>query len=109
MMMARGMRFLVLSSSPFNQLHLVKETVRGLPTFCPAKMFAHKLSALAALVPAVLAAQAPAFAPAAVVPTAASNNYTGVSNGTLSNSPVVSGKAFDRFIQVRLLYFRQES
>ncbi|THG95952.1 hypothetical protein EW026_g5783 [Hermanssonia centrifuga] len=65
-------------------------------------MFAHKLSALAALVPAVLAAQAPAFAPAAVVPTAASNNYTGVSNGTLSNSPVVSGKAFDRFIQIWL-------
>lgn len=64
-------------------------------------MFSHSLSVLVALIPAVLAAQAPQFAPAAVSPLAASSNYTGASNSTLTKPTVVPGKVFDRFIQVR--------
>lgn len=63
-------------------------------------MLALSLSAVIALVPAVLGAQAPQFAPAAVAPLASSTNYTGVSNDTLAKQDVVKGKAFDRFIQV---------
>jgi hypothetical protein len=35
-----------------------------------------------------------------LAPTAQSSNYTGPSNGTAHFSPVVPGKAFDRFIQI---------
>lgn len=60
------------------------------------------LALLAALVPAVLAAQAPQFVPAALTPLSTSSNYTGASNNTLSSQPVVSGKVFDRIIQIWL-------
>lgn len=64
-------------------------------------MFVHTLSAaVLAAVPAVLAAQVPQFAPPAPAPLVTTTNYTGSSNGTLPTSPVVSGKVFDRFIQV---------
>ncbi|KZO94334.1 hypothetical protein CALVIDRAFT_484484 [Calocera viscosa TUFC12733] len=53
-----------------------------------------------AAIPAVLAATAPAFAPAGLGPQFQSGNYTGASNGTLKNGPVVPGVAFDRFIQI---------
>ncbi|KAH9927904.1 phosphoesterase family-domain-containing protein [Epithele typhae] len=49
-----------------------------------------------------LAAQAQVFQPPASSPESASGNYTGQSNGTISNGPLVSGKAFDRFIQIWL-------
>lgn len=51
---------------------------------------------------AVLAAQAPTFEPAAATPESNSTDYVGQSNGTLSNSPLVPGKAFDRVIQIWL-------
>lgn len=63
-------------------------------------MLAHSLSLLVALVPVTFAAQAAQFAPAAVSPLSSSTNYTGASNGTLAKQDVVSGKVFDRFIQV---------
>ncbi|EJT99735.1 hypothetical protein DACRYDRAFT_109841 [Dacryopinax primogenitus] len=58
------------------------------------------LLALAAAIPAVLGATAPAFVPAGTGPTVQSANYTGMSNGTLQNGPIVPGLAFDRFIQI---------
>ncbi|KAI0033321.1 phosphoesterase family-domain-containing protein [Vararia minispora EC-137] len=60
------------------------------------------VAAVAAVFPVAWAASAFNFAPPSTSPTAASANYTGSSNGTLSNSPVVSGRAFDRFIQIWL-------
>ncbi|KAH9934149.1 phosphoesterase family-domain-containing protein [Fomitopsis serialis] len=47
-----------------------------------------------------LAATAQAFSPPAYSYNSESTNYTGQSNNTLQNGPVVSGKAFDRFIQI---------
>ncbi|KZO94336.1 hypothetical protein CALVIDRAFT_539091 [Calocera viscosa TUFC12733] len=61
---------------------------------------AASIIALVAAIPAVLGAAAPQFAPPGTGPTVQSMNYTGMSNGTLQNGPVVPGKAFDRFIQV---------
>ncbi|KAI0261864.1 phosphoesterase family-domain-containing protein [Gloeopeniophorella convolvens] len=58
------------------------------------------LSSLLLLIPAVLAAQAPQFAPPSEGPLVASANYIGTSNGTLPKPTVVQGKAFDRFIQI---------
>ena len=46
------------------------------------------------------AAIAASFAPAAFSPTSTSTNYTGANNGSIVNSPLVPGKAFDRFIQI---------
>ncbi|KAI0698952.1 phosphoesterase family-domain-containing protein [Cerioporus squamosus] len=46
------------------------------------------------------AAIAQSFLPPAASPESSSANYTGQTNGTLSNGPVVQGKAFDRFIQI---------
>ncbi|EKM55005.1 uncharacterized protein PHACADRAFT_255295 [Phanerochaete carnosa HHB-10118-sp] len=60
------------------------------------------LALLVALVPAVLAAQAPQFAPAALTPLSTSTNYTGATNSTLAKQAVVPGKVFDRFIQIWL-------
>ncbi|KZW01632.1 hypothetical protein EXIGLDRAFT_709905 [Exidia glandulosa HHB12029] len=48
------------------------------------------------------AAIAQSFSPPASSPTSQSSNYTGASNNTLTNSPLVPGKAFDRFIQIWL-------
>ena len=56
----------------------------------------------ASLAGSALAAVAPSFEPAAQTPFSQSANYTGPSNGTITNSPVVPGKAFDRFIQIWL-------
>jgi hypothetical protein len=42
------------------------------------------------------------FAPPSAGPLVATANYTGASNSTLTNSPVVKGQVFDRFIQVWL-------
>ncbi|GJE96100.1 phosphoesterase family-domain-containing protein [Phanerochaete sordida] len=65
-------------------------------------MFSQSLVLLVALVPAALAAQAPVFVPPALTPLSTSTNYTGATNGTLSNQTVVPGKVFDRFIQIWL-------
>ena len=46
------------------------------------------------------AASAFTFKPPAATPESSSANYTGQSNNTISNGPVVPGKAFDRFIQI---------
>ncbi|EMD36963.1 hypothetical protein CERSUDRAFT_95231 [Gelatoporia subvermispora B] len=46
------------------------------------------------------AALAQSFQPPALTPESISTNYTGQSNNTLQNSPLVPGKAFDRFIQI---------
>lgn len=59
--------------------------------------------AFLALIPVVLAAQAPSFAPPAFGPTSTSPNYVGQNNGSLPMSTVVPGKAFDRFIQVCII------
>ncbi|KAH8093090.1 phosphoesterase family-domain-containing protein [Cristinia sonorae] len=56
--------------------------------------------AFLALIPAVLAAQAPQFTPPAFSPTSTSTNYVGQTNGTLPKSTVVPGKVFDRFTQI---------
>ncbi|KAI0772894.1 phosphoesterase family-domain-containing protein [Trametes elegans] len=56
--------------------------------------------ALACAVPPAFAAIAQSFAPPAASPESSSANYTGQTNGTISNGPVVKGKAFDRFIQI---------
>jgi len=56
--------------------------------------------AFLALIPAVLAAQAPQFEAPAFGPTSTSTNYVGANNGSLAKSTVVSGKAFNRFTQV---------
>lgn len=64
-------------------------------------MLAHIASALLVYASGAYAAQASQFVPPALTPTSSSSNYTGGSNGTLAKSPVVPGKVFDRFIQVR--------
>ncbi|KAI0372542.1 hypothetical protein BV20DRAFT_939883 [Pilatotrama ljubarskyi] len=46
------------------------------------------------------AAIAQSFAPPAASPESSSANYTGQTNGTISNPTLVQGKAFDRFIQI---------
>ena len=46
------------------------------------------------------AAVAQSFQPPSTSPKSPSGNYTGQSNNTISNGPVVSGKVFDRFIQI---------
>ncbi len=46
------------------------------------------------------AAIAQSFVPPAASPESSSANYTGQTNGTISNGPVVQGKSFDRFIQI---------
>ena len=46
------------------------------------------------------AAVAQSFQPPSTSPENPSGNYTGQSNNTLSDGPVVPGKAFDRFIQI---------
>ncbi|KAI0634299.1 phosphoesterase family-domain-containing protein, partial [Trametes polyzona] len=46
------------------------------------------------------AAIAQSFAPPAASPESSSANYTGQTNGTIANSPLVKGKSFDRFIQI---------
>ncbi|KAA1477560.1 hypothetical protein DENSPDRAFT_828927 [Dentipellis sp. KUC8613] len=61
-----------------------------------------KLLSLSLLLPAVYAAQAPAFVKPAPGPTVASPNNGGPSNGSLPKPTVVSGKQFDRFIQIWL-------
>lgn len=53
-----------------------------------------------ALVRSAFAAEAQNFEPPAFSPTSESANYTGKSNNTIQNGPVVPGKAFDRFIQI---------
>ena len=50
--------------------------------------------------PTAFAAIAQSFAPPAASPESSSANYTGQTNGTITNSPLVAGKAFDRFIQI---------
>ncbi|KAH9947845.1 phosphoesterase family-domain-containing protein [Amylocystis lapponica] len=57
-------------------------------------------SVLVAAVPAAFAANAQVFQPPASSPLSTSTNYTGPSNNTLTNSPLVPGKSFDRFIQI---------
>ncbi|KZT04956.1 uncharacterized protein LAESUDRAFT_727529 [Laetiporus sulphureus 93-53] len=55
---------------------------------------------VAALVHSASAATAQNFQPPAFSPTSESTNYTGTSNGTIQNGPLVPGKVFDRFIQI---------
>ncbi|KAI0657500.1 phosphoesterase family-domain-containing protein [Cubamyces menziesii] len=57
-------------------------------------------STLALSVPSAFAAIAQSFAPPAASPESSSANYTGQTNGTISNPALVAGKAFDRFIQI---------
>ncbi|KAM0786985.1 hypothetical protein ACM66B_002403 [Microbotryomycetes sp. NB124-2] len=69
-------------------------------------MLLNAATALAASLLALPAVQAAAiaqsFSPPSTSPTSPSRNYTGASNGTISNSPFVQGKAFNRFIQIWL-------
>lgn len=44
--------------------------------------------------------QVPQFVPPSEGPLVASSNYVGANNGSLPKAEVVSGKAFNRFIQV---------
>jgi len=46
--------------------------------------------------------QVPQFVPPSGGPLVASSNYVGSSNGSLPKTEVVSGKSFNRFIQVSL-------
>ncbi|PCH37423.1 hypothetical protein WOLCODRAFT_109837 [Wolfiporia cocos MD-104 SS10] len=47
-----------------------------------------------------IAATAQSFQPPALSPYSTSTNYTGKTNNTIQNGPVVPGKVFDRFIQI---------
>ncbi len=58
------------------------------------------LGATLAFASSAFAAVAQSFQPPASSPEASSGNYTGQSNGTISNGPLVPGKVFDRFIQI---------
>ncbi|KAI5474341.1 hypothetical protein MNV49_003507, partial [Pseudohyphozyma bogoriensis] len=60
------------------------------------------LVAAAALAAPVLGAVAPTFYAPSTSPFEQSGNYTGKSNGTLVNSAVVPGAAFDRIIHIWL-------
>ncbi|KAI0752732.1 phosphoesterase family-domain-containing protein [Daedaleopsis nitida] len=53
-----------------------------------------------ALASTAFAAIAQSFRPPSASPETSSANYTGQTNGTVSNGPVVPGKVFDRFIQI---------
>ncbi|KAF9229735.1 phosphoesterase-domain-containing protein [Gyrodon lividus] len=57
---------------------------------------------LCALAKIACAAKAPTFTSPAPAPTDTSSFYIGASNGTLTNSPLVPGAAFDRIIQIWL-------
>ncbi|KAF9243720.1 phosphoesterase family-domain-containing protein [Melanogaster broomeanus] len=58
---------------------------------------------LLAVASAVLAASPPStFTAPAPAPTSESSFYVGMSNGTITNTPNVPGKVFDRFIQIWL-------
>ncbi|GBE83474.1 phosphoesterase family-domain-containing protein [Sparassis latifolia] len=56
--------------------------------------------ALLAYASTAYAATALTFQPPALSPTSQSSNYTGASNNTITNGPVVPGKSFDRIIQI---------
>ncbi|KAI8989103.1 phosphoesterase family-domain-containing protein [Trametes punicea] len=58
------------------------------------------LGSTLSLATAAFAAGAQSFSPPAPSPESPSSNYTGQSNNTLSNPPLVPGKFFDRFIQI---------
>ncbi|KAI0069467.1 hypothetical protein K474DRAFT_1670815 [Panus rudis PR-1116 ss-1] len=60
------------------------------------------LGVCALLVSSAFAAQAPRFVKPADAPNEASSVYVGQNNGTLPKTPVLSGKVFDRFIQIWL-------
>ncbi|KAN0135815.1 Phosphoesterase family domain containing protein [Lactarius tabidus] len=62
----------------------------------------YALSSLLLLIPAVLAAQAPQFTPAAQSPRDQSTNYVGANNGSLPKPTVVPGAAFDRIVIILL-------
>ncbi|KAN0135813.1 Phosphoesterase family domain containing protein [Lactarius tabidus] len=62
----------------------------------------YALSSVLLLIPAVLAAQAPQFTPAAQSPLDQSTNYVGKNNGSLPKTTVVTGAAFDRFVIIFL-------
>ncbi|KAH7921245.1 hypothetical protein BV22DRAFT_1198325 [Leucogyrophana mollusca] len=60
------------------------------------------LLAISALAKGASAAVASTFTAPAAAPTDTSPFYVGASNGTITNSPLVPGKVFDRFIQIWL-------
>ncbi|KAF8557382.1 hypothetical protein OG21DRAFT_1520464 [Imleria badia] len=57
---------------------------------------------LGAVVGSVSASIASTFTAPAAAPTDQSSFYVGASNGTITNSPTVTGQVFDRFIQIWL-------
>ncbi|KAH7921158.1 hypothetical protein BV22DRAFT_1038992 [Leucogyrophana mollusca] len=57
---------------------------------------------LGALAKSASAAMASTFTAPAAAPTDQSPFYVGANNGTITNSPTVTGKVFDRFIQIWL-------
>ncbi|KAG6334228.1 hypothetical protein ID866_4858 [Astraeus odoratus] len=66
-------------------------------------LFPSTIGDLAIALPKIVsAAEASTFTTPAPAPTATSSFYIGPSNGTLTNSPLVPGAVFDRFIQIWL-------
>ncbi|KAH7883977.1 phosphoesterase family-domain-containing protein [Phlebopus sp. FC_14] len=63
-------------------------------------MFIQSAVVVGALVGTASAAVAPTFTAPAPAPTSESPFYVGASNGTISNTPNMPGKTFDRFIQI---------
>ncbi|EGN92691.1 hypothetical protein SERLA73DRAFT_116988 [Serpula lacrymans var. lacrymans S7.3] len=65
-------------------------------------MFVPTIVVLGALVKSASAAVASTFTAPAAAPTDTSPFYVGASNSTITNTPLVPGKVFDRFIQIWL-------
>ncbi|KDQ55437.1 hypothetical protein JAAARDRAFT_159425 [Jaapia argillacea MUCL 33604] len=65
-------------------------------------MLSSPLLALALAVGSAWAATAPTFAPPAPAYNQQSPNYIGKNNNTITNGPLVSGRSFDRFINIWL-------
>ncbi|OJA12318.1 hypothetical protein AZE42_07339 [Rhizopogon vesiculosus] len=65
-------------------------------------MIVPSVIALGVLATAVSAASVPTFTAPAAAPTDQSSFYVGAANNTLTNTPIVTGKVFDRFIQIWL-------
>ncbi|KAH7906327.1 phosphoesterase family-domain-containing protein [Hygrophoropsis aurantiaca] len=79
-----------LCSHPETNLKMIAFSIPGLSIFG------------ALVIESASAAVASTFTAPAAAPTDQSPFYVGASNGTITNSPLVAGKVFDRFIQIWL-------
>ncbi|KDE09355.1 hypothetical protein MVLG_00669 [Microbotryum lychnidis-dioicae p1A1 Lamole] len=94
---------LFLLSSVTPELPQTPQTnVKGAVSIPKMRSAVLSFASLAAAAQLVAAEISTPFSPPSTSPTSQTTNYTGASNGTLTNGPVVAGKSFDRFIQIWL-------